>query len=114
MKVLRTNHSRVTIDNLVPCLSYWVVVTSVDCVNRISSSPQLLGLFDLLLFKFSMSFGDTVSCKTWIVEDFARKLSDVQNVVSAAMEDSSCGVSIPCVANSQFTCRNDPNLITYE
>ena len=111
---MRTNQSRVTIGNLVPCLSYWVVVSSVDCVNRISSPPRLLGLYDLAQFKLGISFGDTVTCKTWVVEDFASKLSDVQTSVTRAMEDSSCGIAVPCVANSQFTCGNDPNLINYE
>ncbi len=116
MKVIQSNQSIITIDNLSPCLSYWVVVTSVDCINRVSSSPKLLGLFELVQFKFSMSFGDSVSCKTWIIEDYARKLSDVQISVSAALEHSSCGMPIPCFANSHFTCGNDPkaSLINYQ
>ena len=90
------------------------MVSSLDCVNRVSSSPQLLGLFDLALFQLSISFGKIVSCKTWIVEDFASKLSDIQNSLTTAMEESSCGLPMPCVANSQFTCGNDPNSINYE
>ena len=114
MRVVRTNHSTLTIDNLVPCLSYWVVVTSLDCVNHVSSSPQLLGLVDLTLFKFSLSFGNSVSCQSWIVEDLGRKLTSVQNSISVALEGSSCGMPLPCVANSHFTCGNDPSLISYE
>ena len=32
----------VTIDGLSPCLSYWVVVTVIDCINRVSSPPELI------------------------------------------------------------------------
>lgn len=39
VRTIQTNQSRVTIDSLGPCLSYWVVVTSVTCTSQISSSP---------------------------------------------------------------------------
>ena len=110
----RSSQSRVAISNLDFCKSYWVVVTAVDCVNHVSSSPELIGLFESLKFKFVMSIDGTESCESWVTQDPLRKISEVERYLSLAMKDSSCATAISCVANSQFICGKDPNVITYE
>ena len=105
VSVYRTRQPRATIDGLSPCISYWVIVTALDCSNRIKSSPELVGLFQPVQFEFLITISDTDTCRRWVVEDFHRKISDVQDSISTALEnDVSCAMSVPCVANSQFTC----------
>ena len=102
------------VDNLSPCQQYWVVVSTLNCTHQVSSSPQLIGLFQSVHFEFVISIGDTRTCRRWVVEDFVRKISDVQNSVRSALEDDMfCGMSAPCVANSQFTCGNDPGVVNF-
>lgn len=113
MRVFQTNQSRVTIDNLHPCLSYWVIVTAVGCINRVDTSPELIGLFETVDFKLVFTVGDAIHCKTWVVQNIARKISDVENSISSVLNGSRCGMSIPCVANSQFTCGYDAIMINF-
>ena len=86
----------------------------MNCVHRVSSTPQLIGLVSAERFLFVISSTNDAPCETWILNNFARKLSDVENAISSALEDSSCGVSVPCMANSHFTCGNDQNFINFE
>lgn len=104
----------VTISSLGPCQSYWVVVTAVDCINRINSSPQLIGLYDSVQFKFAISVENAAPCTVWIADNFARKIADIQSTISKELEESECGMSVPCVADNQFTCQDDPQIINYE
>lgn len=61
-----------------------------------------------------ISLMNPVPCEAWIVEDSARKVSDLQNTINFVLEDSPCGMPVPCMANTQFTCGSDPSLISYE
>lgn len=36
------SRSDITLDNLEACMSYWVVVSAVDCNSRTQSAPQLI------------------------------------------------------------------------
>ena len=112
VRTFQSNQPRVTLTGLSPCLSYWVVVTAVDCTNRVSSAPRLIGLADPVDFKMIIS-ESTVSCGAWIADNSARKLSDILNKMNDALE-SRCGMSVPCMANSRFTCGNDPSAVTFE
>lgn len=103
----------VAIDNLDHCKSYWVVVTAVDCVNHVQSSPVLIGLFESLRFKFEMSLDDGALCRTWISSDLNNKLSAVEQLLVSTI-DSSCKMRVSCVASSLFTCGRDLNIVTYE
>ena len=111
VRTFLTNQSRVTINGLSPCLSYWVVVTATGCA-RVDSSPELLGVFDSANFQFAISLEDNTPCTVWIADNFARKISDVQNLISSELETSSCRMSIPCMANSDLTCEG--NEINFE
>ena len=116
MGTLQTGQSTVTIDSLSPCLSYWVVVTAMDstCGTELNSSPQMIGLFESVEFKFAIDIEDASPCKMWIAENSARKLSDIQSSIGTGLRTSSCQLSTPCVANGQFTCEGDPEVITYQ
>ena len=65
-------------------------------------------------FKFKISVGSNGPCKKWIVDSSDRKLSDIENYITAALQDSACKMTVSCVANSQFICKNDPNIVIYE
>ena len=85
----------------------------MDCVSHITSSAELIGLFESLKFKFDMSVDDATSCERWINNDATRKISEVeQNLIMAT--HTSCEMRISCVANSQFTCGQNPTIVTYE
>ena len=86
----------------------------MDCVSRVSSAPQLMGLVEAERFLFMISATNQAPCEAWILNNLARKLSDVENTISSVLEDSSCGPSVPCMANSHFTCGSDPSLINFE
>lgn len=82
-----------------------MVATAISCRNQISSSPELIGTFDSAPFQFKISIENAAPCRAWIVDNFARKISDVQNSVRSELGDLSCGgMSVPCMANSQFAC----------
>ncbi len=103
-RTFRSSLSRVTLRGLNPCLSYWVVVRAEDCVNHIRSAPRAIGLFDAVRFGFNINMG-AAPCELWVVSNYARKISDIQGGMNAALEEStSCGMSVPCMASSQFTC----------
>lgn len=79
-----------------------------------SSPPEFVGLFESLKFKFVMSVDDAMSCDAWITNNFVQKITEVEQYIFMALEDSLCGASISCVANSLFTCEKDSSMITYE
>lgn len=114
MAVIPISEPDVRVDSLSPCSEYWVIATAKNCTAEVSSPAQLLSLFQPVHFEFLISIGDTSTCRRWVVEDLAKKISDVQNSVSTALEDDiSCGMSVPCVANSQFTCGSDPKVVNF-
>ena len=85
----------------------------MDCINRVSSSPQLIAQFEAAQFEFDISVGDS-SCQSWVVENFARKISDVRNSVNGALQESECGVALPCAADSQFVCGTSRDTASFE
>ena len=109
-----TNESNILIENLSPCVSYWVVGTAIYCFNRLSTSPQSIDLLEPKRFNLAVSLENYDTCGSWIINDFTRKISDIQNSILAALRDSSCNIIVSCVADSQFTCGNDPNIANYE
>lgn len=107
--IIRTTQSEVVLQILSPCSTYWVVVTSVNCGLRISTSPQLLSLFNSSLFSISLCPGGDFSCSDWIVFNLTRKLADVENTLSSALA-SQCQLSnLTCFPNSSFTCSVNDN-----
>ena len=100
-----------TIDDLDYCESYWVVVTAIDCVHHVSSSPELVGLFQPLRFNFMMSVDDSTLCTSWITNNLIMKITEVEKYL---ISDSSCGMFISCVAKSHFSCGTIPSVITFE
>ena len=103
-----------TINALDPCLSYWVVVTAIDCTSRLSSAPSLVGVFEPTQFKFVISVEDAAPCRVWVADNFATKISDIQQTINSGLEDSGCGRAASCMANSRFTCDGDSSIINYE
>ena len=103
-----------TIEAFSPCLSYWVLVTAIDnlCSDRLVSRPQAVDLFQPVQFKFFVTLDNDPVCSTWIADNSARKISDVQREI--ASQSSSCGTSASCIANGQFKCEGDPAVITYK
>ena len=101
----QANRSNVTIDGLSPCLSYWVVVASeiIGCGSD-SSQPQAINLFRSSSFRFALSVEGSPPCREWIAEDFMGKVADAETALNSALEVSSCGMPVPCMASSQFTC----------
>lgn len=116
MRTFRTNDSRVVLNNLNPCTSYWVVVTAIDCTNRVTGAPQSVGLFQPLLFRLIISIDNSIPCQAWILDNSARKLSDIGLSITTTLRSSPCnsGVSTPCTSNSRFTCGADPSRVIYE
>lgn len=114
VRSFQTNQSRVTIDALNPCLSYWVVVTAIDCTSRFRSSPIFVELFDPAQFQFEISIQDAAPCRVWVADNFATKISDIQQTINSGLEDSGCGRAASCMANSRFTCDGDSSIINYE
>ncbi len=112
LRVFPTRSSTgILIDNLDPCTSYWVIATAIGCINRVASSPQLVGVLRSEEFIFDIILGLDQSCTTWIRDDFSTKISDVDNSLG---EGSFCRTLISCVANSKFTCdQSDPQTVTY-
>ena len=114
MRIFRSSLSQITLTGLNNCLSYWVVVSAVDCVNRVRSAPQVIGLVDVTRLEFIIS-RDNITCENWVAHNYARKISDVEERMKVALERSpSCGLSVPCMADSQFTCGNNQHLIAFE
>ena len=96
-------------------MSYWVVGTAIFCLNRLSTSPQLIDLLEPLRFNFMISLEQDDSCRTWIIDRFNRKISDIQDSILTALQDSPCSMSVvSCVADSQFTCGTNPSIANYE
>ena len=50
----------VYLDNLSPCLSYWVVVTAMDCIHQATSPPLWIGVIE------SVQSGMVVTVRTGI------------------------------------------------
>jgi hypothetical protein len=113
VRTLQTTESRVGIDGLVACQSYWLVVTAIDsiCNTQLRTSPQQIGLYQSMTFKFAISLQDSTPCREWIAENSATKLSDVKDLITS---DSPCEVLTPCLVNGQFTCEGNSDTITYE
>lgn len=112
--ILQTSQTRATITNLSPCLSYWAVVTAVDCINRISSLPQLVSAFQPIQFELFITLEESVSCQTWVTDNFFGKISNVRNSVNAALLDSTCGLPLSCLSDSQFVCGSDSSKATLQ
>ncbi len=86
----------------------------MDCVNHIRSAPSAIGLVDAVRFVFNINMG-VVPCELWVANNYARKISDIQERMNAALEKStSCGMSVPCMASGQFTCGSNPSFSTFE
>ena len=71
----------------------------------------MIDLFQSSRFKIALTIENSVSCREWISEDSAGKLSDVENSLNSGLE-TACGTSVPCMANSKFSC--DGSEINYE
>jgi hypothetical protein len=71
----------------------------------------VIDLFQLSRFDFELSIEDALPCVEWITEDAVGKVSDVEIALNSELA-SSCGISVPCMANSQFKCAG--NRIIYE
>ena len=108
---LTRDTTKVLINDLDSCSSYWVITTAIDCANnRMTSSPQLIGVLKSEEFKFDITIDLDQSCTTWISDNFNTKLSDVDSSIA---DDSLCRMFITCLTNSQFTCEKDPHTVTY-
>lgn len=114
MLTFRTNHTTIDINDLHPCILYSLEVTAIDCTHRTDSSPHLIGFFEPLEFTFAISFLDQTSCERWIADNLLRKISDVEESIFGALRKCSQMTTIPCVANSQFTCGIDPSVTNFE
>lgn len=45
IRTFRTNQSSITINNLGSCMSYWVVVTAINCTGQMRASPVLINTY---------------------------------------------------------------------
>ena len=80
-----TSQPQVIINNLTPCLSYWVVVSVLGCVHRVHSSPQLIGPSDSMLSDFVVSVerGASNIVVSWRNSNAEQRLETIQvNVTS--------------------------------
>ena len=111
MRTFQTTDFSGSINNLNACQSYWVEVTVLDCDIQLRSLPRLIGVHQSMTFKVVISIEDSAPCMTWIADNVARKLSDVQSIITSELQD--CGISASCVANDQFACEENQE-ITYE
>lgn len=99
--------TQITIKKLNTCYTYWAVVTVVNrCGVRRSddSTPSLVGLHDVTTYEVLVTLPSKL-CTVWITEDTNKKVTDMTTRINNAA--SSCGISIPCIASSQWKCSKD-------
>ena len=89
-----------------------VTAIDSDCDARPVSSPQLIGLHLSMDFEFVISIQDSAPCTVWVADNAARKLSDVQSIITSELQK--CGVSTSCMVNGQFVCESSQDTIAYE
>lgn len=110
VEIFHTSRPRVTIDTLNPCLSYWVVVTAIDCVSRVSSSPQLIGLFESVQSDFEVTV--TSSADNMLVTWKSRNAivqQQLQSVEVILMSECATGIMPP---QTQVFNVTEGNLVT--
>ena len=107
------NQTEVYLQNLAPCSAYWIVITAVNCGLRISSSPQLLDLFNSSVFTLSLCPETDFVCSDWIRVDVANKVADIENVLSSVLTSQCLLNNVTCFANSSFTCSMDDSMVTF-
>lgn len=108
-----TSLMEVNLDNLAPCSTYWIVVTSVNCGLRISSGPEVLSLFKPTVFTFSLCPGSGFSCNDWIGVNVASKVADVENILYSALTSQCLLNNLTCFANSEFNCSVDDSMAIF-
>ena len=87
------------------CTSYWVTVTSISHCGRSSTAdPKIIGIKDTVQFKLMLTL-DGTPCNDWIKVDTETKIMDMEMALSGAGQ--SCGLEIPCFADSQWQCSDD-------
>lgn len=67
VRIFQTDQSRVVIEMLNPCLSYWVRLTAVECAAVVSNSPWSIALFQsaTLDLVISVNSGDNNIVISW-------------------------------------------------
>ena len=97
---------QVMIEDLDICQSYWVTITAINyCGDRSATDPMILGIKDTLPYELNLVLSDTITCSDWINQDTQAKIMDMEKALQGA--GSSCGLSIPCFASSQWQCSTD-------
>ena len=107
------NQTEVNVQNLSPCSTYWIVVTAVNCGLRISSSPQLLGLFNSSEFTVALCPGSDFSCSDWLGVTLESKIASVEDILSSVLTTQCLLNNVSCFAGSTFTCSVDDSMVTF-
>ena len=113
VETVTTTQTQVNLQTLSPCSTYWVVVTAVNCGLRLSSDPQLLGLFNASVFTLALCPGLGFRCSDWIGINVTNKIADIESALNSVLT-SQCFVSdSACFANNGFTCNREDTMVTF-
>ena len=83
------------------------------CNAQLSSLPGSIPLYESTKFKVAISIEKGESCSGWIAENSSLKLSDLQDSMNSELQSARCDISMPCMANRQLSCQDDPDIAIY-
>lgn len=113
VETLTTAQRQVYLQDLNPCSTYWVVITAVNCGLRISSSPQLFGLFSPSEFSIALCPGHGFLCSEWIGVNVTSKVADIESALSSVLTSQCLLSDSTCFTNSGFTCYGDDGMVIF-
>lgn len=113
VETITTIQRQVNLQDLNPCSTYWIVITAVNCGLRISSSPQLLGLFNSSEFSIALCPGGSFQCSEWIGINVTSKVADIESALSSVLTSQCLLSDSTCFANSGFTCYGDDSMVIF-
>ena len=113
VETVTTAQRQVNLQNLNPCSTYWIVVTAVNCGLRISSSPQLLGLFNPSEFSIALCPGRGFQCSEWIGVNVTSKVADIESSLSSVLTSQCLLSDSTCFTNGGFTCNGDDSMVIF-
>lgn len=114
MSTIRTSGQQITLQNLSPCSTYWVVVTAINCGLRIKSVPRHIELYESTPFNSTFCPGEKFICNDWINVDMTSKVADTENVLNSVLASRCLLSSPPCYRGSRFVCYMDSSMVTFE
>ncbi len=101
-------------DTLSTCQSYWVTVTSVNCVAHVRSQPYAIGVKDPLVFQATALFNNGQQCTSWINDNLGDKIASTRMTIISVLNGEACQFpSVTCTVDNSLTCGVDQTKVTY-